>query len=508
MRTYLVNHNFRAGGLSPSKALQIYNGLDCCITSEVFEKTERSLDKNAQLMYDYSRGMQAPVLEVMRRGIKVNLHYRDAEVTRLENVRDRVERNLNKIAFAVWGKNLNPRSVPQVKEFLYERLGLPKQYKNYKGTRKVSTDINSLEKLRNYFWAQTIVNHILKIRDLGKLIGTLKTQVDPDGRMRTSYNIGGTETWRFSSSSNAFGRGTNKQNLTDEVRRIFVADEGKKFAYIDLDQAESFCTGVLAYLASGQRNYFDACSSGDLHTTVTKLVWPQLPWTGDLKQDKEIAETVFYRHFTYRFMSKKGGHGSNYYGKPYTISMHMHVEPHVVEAFQAAYFESFPELPVWHQNVAMRLQSTGCIETPLGNKRRFWGRLDSDDTLKEAIAFGPQSMVALILNLGMYRVWKYCQGLVEIMAQVHDALLIQYDEKLEDEALEATQHYMKVEVPVKDLVLNIPNSVEGVGWNWGKAKVDKNGKIVGNHDGILSRSKDRGRVRTKEASSIMDRVFL
>jgi DNA polymerase I-like protein with 3'-5' exonuclease and polymerase domains len=45
-------------------------------------------------------------------------------------------------------------------------------------------------------------------------INVLKSEIDQDGRIRCSYNPGGTETHRLSSSTNAFGGGTNLQNLT------------------------------------------------------------------------------------------------------------------------------------------------------------------------------------------------------------------------------------------------------------------------------------------------------
>jgi len=126
-----------------------------------------------------------------------------------------------------------------------------------------------------------------------------------NGRMHFGYHVAGTMTGRWSSSENVFGDGTNGQNLTDEMRRVFVADKGLKLCQLDLAQAES---KLVAYLTLPfGRQYLDACNSGDLHTSVSKLVWPEL-FVGANETDKDVAKRPFYRHFTYRDMSKRGGH--------------------------------------------------------------------------------------------------------------------------------------------------------------------------------------------------------
>jgi len=75
-----------------------------------------------------------------------------------------------------------------------------------------------------YLIARPIVGHIKAMRDLGKKVSVLKTEIDPDGRIRTSYNIGGTTTGRLSSSFSEFGTGTNLQNIEESLRSVFIAD--------------------------------------------------------------------------------------------------------------------------------------------------------------------------------------------------------------------------------------------------------------------------------------------
>src|SRR5262249_14971349 len=148
-----------------------------------------------------------------------------------------------------------------------------KKRSNRAGERNYTptVDRDALEQLDNYFLAQPIVSHILGLRDIEKKIGVLKTGIDSDGRMRTSYNIAGTSTGRFSSNLSDFGTGTNLQNIEDMLRSIFVADAGLKFAYIDLEQAESRLVGAIEWNLFHDPTYLDACESGDLHTSVCRL---------------------------------------------------------------------------------------------------------------------------------------------------------------------------------------------------------------------------------------------
>lgn len=295
---------------SETEKLHVYNGLDCCVTLEVFHEIKPQLDNITAATYDFSKSLQGPILEMNMRGILVD------EIARAETIKsfradvDLLEESLNEILLEGLGIVLNWRSTQQLKTLFYETLQLPPVKKrNDKGQYVPTVNREALEKLETYFQAQVLVSHILSLRDIEKKIQALETEVDPDGRMRTSYNIGGTSTGRLSSSMNDMGAGGNLQNIEERLRSVYVADKGMKLAYIDLEQAESRAVGAICWNLFGQSKYLDACESGDLHTTVTKMCWPELGWTGDPKHDKELAERPFYRQHSYRHMCKVLGHG-------------------------------------------------------------------------------------------------------------------------------------------------------------------------------------------------------
>jgi len=460
----IISSNNLPKGIDSELALWIYNGLDCAATGLAWTGMRKQSSPEAELSYSFVTGMRAPALEMMMRGIRIDMEQRQRFIELYSKQSLVLQDILNQFAHAVWGKGLNPASPKQMKEFLYGTMGLPEQFKSAKGERKLSTDRDALEKLSFHFHAQPIVNTVLAVREVDKKLSFLRAGIDNDFRCRTSFNVVGTETGRWSSSENPFGTGTNQQNITDELRQMFVSDEGYKLGYFDKDQAES---RAVAYI-SGDEGYINACNSGDLHTTVCRMVWQELPWTGDLEKDKEIAERPFYRHFSYRDMAKRGGHGTNYYGTPFTMAKHLKVEVKLMENFQRAYFKAFPGIRAWHHKVALALQTKGYLITALGRKRNFLGRRFDDSTLREAIAFEPQSVVGELLNLFLYRVWRSSLP-IQVLAQVHDAILIQYPQELETELVQKVIALGRTEVQFPCGTMVIPVSAQ-TGWNWAKYK--------------------------------------
>lgn len=442
---------------------QIYNGLDCCITIEVLDALH---DLAVPQVYNFTRALQAPVLDMMQRGFLVDSYERQKGIETLTAEIERLTALLNRFAYAVWDKPLKANSPKMLQDFFYGHMKIPEIWTSKKGERKLSLDREALEKLDNYFHARPFVATILALRDAVKQLSVLRTEIDFDGRMRTSYNVAGTETGRFSSSTNAFGTGTNLQNITSSLRKMFIADPGYKICGIDLEQAESREVGWLSGTICGDWSYLDACYSGDLHTLVARTAWPELDWPGDPKGDRRVADSPFYRHLTYRDMAKKLGHGSNYRGQPFTMARHAKLPVAVTEQFQRRYFERFPGIPKWHRWVAQQLQTTHRLVTPFGRERTFFGRANDDSTLREAIAFSPQSATADRLNLVLWRVWHYMPH-IQLLAQVHDALYFQYPEHLDEvEIITQALSLFEIELESDGHKLIVPGEAK-VGWNWG-----------------------------------------
>ena len=410
--------------LSPSEAHWAYNALDCEVTLEVHKVLNSVITapgrESDRGIYEFEKALMGPVFEMGCRGLKVNQAVKaelrvkySKRATALQSMLDRIGTELTANPLAPCKchtrtvkcqlhPGLNPNSQTQLLYLFYSVLGLKKQWKSDKGVRKLSTDRDTLEKLALQSWqADFIIKLILETRDAKKMVTVIDTAIDPDGRIRTAYNIAGTETGRFSSNKNPEDTGTNLQNITDHLRRMYEVDPNKLFAYIDLEQAESRAVGYI----SGDLEYIKACESGDLHTTVCRMVWPELGWTGNTNEDRAKADgTIFYRHFSYRDIAKRLGHATNYYGTPWQLSRILKIPQALVREFQTKYFAAFPGIRRWHNSIRKLLLSDARITNCFGRTRQFFGRPEDASTLRKAIAHEPQSTVGDYLNAGMYNI--------------------------------------------------------------------------------------------------------
>jgi DNA polymerase I-like protein with 3'-5' exonuclease and polymerase domains len=480
-----------------------YNGLDICVTEEIRQALRPQLDNVTTSTYEFSRALQAPVLEMMLRGLLVNQARRSSVITDFEARLKLLEENLMIILREGVGLvgDFNWRSPAQLNTLLYDIMNLPEQRKrNSNGIMARASGREQLEKLTQYIIAEPVVNHLLALRDLGKSLGFLKTGIDPDGRMRTNINIAGTNTGRWSSSESDYGTGTNLQNVTSKLRSVFIADPGMKFCNMDLEQADSRNLGALCWESFVESmgedfagKYLDACEAGDLHTQVCKMCNPQLPW-GTIK-DREIADTIFYRGKSYRDASKVLGHGSNFLGQPVTMAKHTKFPVDSVRLFQANYFNAFPVIPKYHDNVAYQLANFASLTTLFGRRRFFFGRPQDAETLRAAVAYSPQSMTADEINTGILKLWR--ANKVQLLIQVHDSILFQYPEELENEIVPWALETLKAPLKLsrgRDFV--VPTEAM-TGWNWGYVNTDVNKGDL-NPDGLKKWKGHDDRTRTEK----------
>lgn len=461
----------------------IYNGLDCCVTLEILEQLLPQLDNISSNTYQFSLDLQAPVLEMSMRGLRVD-QQRRAEVLHLYQQQiKKIAANLDRIVQEGIGSSTSWRSPAQLKDLLYGVMQLPPVRKrNDKGIMAPTTNRDALEKLSGYLHAEPVCNHLLALRDLDKKRQFLETKVDSDGRMRCNFNIAGTNTGRLASSMSDFGTGTNLQNVDRELRSVFVADPGMKFGNLDLEQADARNVGAICwnlfvhqYGEAFAGSYLDACESGDLHTRVCKSAWTTLDWGDDSSKWRAIADLVAYRGKTYRDLAKPLGHGTNFYGLPPTMARHTKVDKSLIEDFQRRYFAEFPCIGVydkkdlttdcWHNRVRRQLKDSASLTTLLGRRRFFFGRHYDDETLRAAIAYEPQSLTADEIDAGIQKLWR--ANKVQLLVQVHDSILFQYPAELEDEiipwALDALRTTIILE---KGREFTVPTEAK-VGWNWG-----------------------------------------
>jgi DNA polymerase-1 len=460
--------------LSPNEADWIYNGLDCCITAKIKSTLMDKLTPQSSIIYDRAKSLQVVLMEMQLRGLRVDMARRQELLDIAEKRQLRLKDQFASLLVDGVGlsQTINPNSPKQVKELLYDVLQLPVvKERNTAGFMAPSSSRAALEQLSQHFYAEPICNHLLGIRDVSKQLGFLRTSLGEDNRMRCSFNPAGTKTGRLNSSFSDYGDGTNLQNVTPFLRQVFIPDPGMCFVNIDLEQADSRNVGAICWEVFAESHgeayagsYLDACESGDLHTLVASMAYPTLV------HNRRTADVISYRGLTYRDLSKKLGHGTNYYGQPPTMSKHAKIPVNDIVTFQEGYFGAFPVIPDWHKWTINELQTKGYLTNLFDRRRTFFGRLDDQSVINSAIAYSPQGMTGEEMNIGMINLWQ--DKRFQLLVQVHDSILFQcrWEEvnELVPIALKALETH-KILTKGRDFFVPLEAMT---GYNWGYANDD------------------------------------
>jgi DNA polymerase-1 len=490
--------------LSAQEAAWIYNGLDVCVTAEVYNTLMAQLDTeppNVRATYETALAKMAPIMEMSLRGTLIDEEARQFSIRDLEADLKSLDIKFQRIMVEVFGGVLNWRSPLQLKNLFYGMLGLKEiKKRNAQGVFASTVNREALEYFDIYLYAKPLARLILAMRDIHKQVGFLKTEIDRDQRIRTTYNIAGTNTGRLASSMSEFGTGTNLQNVNRKLRYPFTADEGMLMVNVDLEQADGRNVGAICHNIFYEADakaicrllelpswngpegpefasaFLNACESGDLHTSVCKMTWPELDWPDDPKSWKKFCDgLIAHGQDSYRQLAKKLGHGTNYYGTPRTMAKHAHVPTKLIEDFQHRYFTQFPAIKAWHSYTITEIQTHGTLTTPFGRRRMFFGRGNDASTWRKSIAYCPQSMTGEQIDRGLLQIWrKYPQ--VQLLNQVHDSILFQVPFRQAEYLIPQVLKTMEVTIELKGgRPFTVPLEA-ATGWNWGYADKEGNNK--------------------------------
>lgn len=190
--------------------LWAYNCKDCVITYEVDEKQQLAIDElGLRQVHDFQQDLWWPVLESMNRGLRVEQKDKARLAQELFAAIQEREAWMNRIV----GRPINIKSPKQMADFFYREMSQRPVINRVTGSPTCNdaalTKIAEREPL-----LKPVVDVISELRSLGVFLSTfVQAPLDIDSRMRCSFNIAGTTTYRFSSSSNAFDSGMNLQNI-------------------------------------------------------------------------------------------------------------------------------------------------------------------------------------------------------------------------------------------------------------------------------------------------------
>ncbi len=438
-RPYWKDENKDWKRIKDYERLWRYNCLDACATFEMVEPLQSEIESTGtRKQFDFEMSLVPIFVDMTMRGIRFDRAKRDEQKKVVEGMIEEKLVDLNKSIPDDWvckkckgvgtlGKKvikkcpdckglikyINHRSPSQLKELIYERLGLPKSAFG----KAHSTKEDALLKLQ----AKThhlVLQTTLDLRGLEELHEMLCMRCDVDDRIRTTLSCT-TKTSRLASSGSPWGTGRNLQNIHRKtvvpIRELFMADEGFMMLGPDLSQAE---VRVMAY-ESGDARLIKVFEEGrDIHSENAKAIFEKDIITDDERQlGKKICHALDYG------MADRGMVDAvlKEMGPSYAITEKQ------AKRFREAYFNNYPDLLRFHQRIQKDVLATRTVWNCFGRKRVYLGR-PSGKSLRELVAHIPQSTVADLIETAMkgivsnIELQKY--GL-QMLLQVHDQLLLQ-----------------------------------------------------------------------------------
>jgi DNA polymerase I-like protein with 3'-5' exonuclease and polymerase domains len=416
--------------LIPFDIISEYASIDTAVTFELFHKFWPIVQANHKISWVYKNLLIDGTLFLMDME-EVGIPICKDRMARANLYLDEQIQNAKEVVFGfdavkqfeqASGKIFNPNSVMQLREVLFDYLGLEPTGKKT-GTGAISTDAEVLAQLAE---EHELPGAILKVRQLSKIQNTyiqkILPELDKDGRIRTNFNLIFTTSGRLSSSGKFNAQQIPRDNPI--IKGCIRAPAGYKIVSQDLATAEMYYAAVL----SGDKNLQQVFSSGgDFHSTIAKMVF-NLPCP---------VEEVKKRYLSMRQSAKAISFGILYGSGANKVSQTVSKatgELYPVEQAREdikAYFGKFNRLKHWLDERKSFIEQNGFTYSFFGRKRRLPNVFSSDKGIaahevRSGINAEVQSLASDVNLLGAMRTAKHIvqEGLdAKIFMLVHDSIV-------------------------------------------------------------------------------------
>lgn len=407
--------------------------------------------ENAANVFD---GIEMPLVPVLAKMERAGML---VDPDRLRNLSEglatqitEVERSIRDLA---GDETFNIGSPMQLSHVLFDVMGLPT--KGLKKTKRgyYSTNAKVLSDLAR---DHEIVRLILDWREKSKIKSTYLDTLGPlrrgDGRVHTTYNQTITATGRLSSSDPNLQNIPTRSELGRTVKTAFSAGEGSVFLAVDYSQIE---LRLLAHL-SGDEHLVRAFNEGeDFHAETAARVFgvPVSEVTPDL-----------------RSRAKAVNFGIVYGQQAYGLSQSLHISMAEARDMIDRYYEAYPGVRTFLDNVVARAKQTGYAETMYGRRRHIPELKAKNPQLRgfgerTAMNHPMQGTAADIIKIAMARVSRRLEEegfAAHMILQVHDELdfecPIDEVERLTTMVRDVMEHVVDLRVPL------IAEASTGITW--------------------------------------------
>ncbi|MBS3766442.1 DNA polymerase I, partial [Candidatus Bipolaricaulota bacterium] len=424
---------------------------DSTVIWRLKDTLEDKLDERDQLDLFYE--LELPLIRVLRdmeyAGIKLD---REKLAEGENNLKERLNSLKEKID-ELAGEEINPNSPKQVRKILFDKLDLPVIERTKTGP---STNANVLEELSD---KHPLPEKLIEYRELSKTLNTyvkaLPETINPEtGRIHTSFNQTATATGRLSSSDPNLQNIPKGSQLGGELRKAFVAPEGKLLVGADYSQVE---LRILAHLSEDEELIDTFRADQDLHTKTAAEIFEVDP----SEVDKEMRDRA-----------KRVNFGIVYGITKYGLSRDLGISNDEAEEYIDGFFELYPGAKRFINHL-IRVAEENHYAATIFNRRRYLPNINSDNwqqrnyDRRNAINTPIQGSAADLMKIAMINVREaieedYLPG--RLLLQIHDELILEVEKEAATEAKDKLKEIMS-----DSLKLKVPLKVDVAGGdNWGE----------------------------------------
>jgi len=364
--------------------------------------------------------------------------------------------NLKKDIFKITGKEFNLNSPKQLSEVLFKDLKISPVKKTKTG---FSTGEEVLEKLSAKY---EIARFILEYRELNKLKTTyvvplIETVGLSNGQLHAQFNQTATQTGRLSSSSPNLQSIPVKGEFSARLRSAFISSFKDGFIVCaDYSQIE---LRILAHFSNDEKLKEAFDRKTDIHRYTASLLFG--------KPEAEVTDAERNRAKTVNF-------GIIYGMSAYGLSKELNVSVIEAENFISDYFNRYPKVKDYIQEVYSQAEKDGYVKTILGRRRYLPDFKSSNQQLKDfasrqAVNSPIQGSSADLIKLAMVRIYEEFRKnnlKSKLIMQIHDELVFDVVPSELDKLQEIVKRNME-----QSIKLNVPVEVKiKVGKNWGEVQ--------------------------------------
>jgi len=411
----------------------------------------------AQHMYELYRDIEIPLV-----GVLADLEWAGIEIDRalFVSLKERFARERQRVEQEIYvsaGGEFNINSNPQLREVLFERLGLPSSKRTSTGP---STDVTVLQELAEAGHELPVL--LMEYRELSKLestyIDALPALVNPHtGRLHTSFNQTVAATGRLSSTEPNLQNIPIRRELGRDIRRGFVPRAGSLLLAADYSQIE---LRLLAHLSNDLAFVAAFKSGGDIHRQTAALIF-DVPLSEVTSEMRARAKTI-----NFATIYGQGAHA---------LSRQLKVTHAEAKEFIDRYFERFQGVREYLNSSVEFAREHGYVETIFKRRRYIPELRDRNFNIR---AFGErtaanspiQGSAADLIKIAMIRirdrlVAERLSG--RMLLQVHDELVLEVPVAEIDTVIALVKGEME-----HAATLSVPLLVDvGTGANWVETKL-------------------------------------